>query len=382
MNLLKTNTHSISTLLLATVLIATGCSGKSSKLLGLGKKPLDLISGDLFSDRPTNLTNVAILIKLKTPSLIESSSKAENGQLVISEAVKKQLIQEQDETLKKVKEISPEIKLLFSYKFSVNALALSVPAELYEQVGTLGTVADISRETIFKRPETPAVSQTMLNALINKANEFKTTSVSHIGANQVHNEMGIRGKGIKVGVIDTGIDFTHTMMGGTGNTADYENMDKEKETPLFPNQKVVGGYDFAGTDYSPGAVFPDWRVPRPDVNPVDEGGQGTHVAGSVAGIGDGTNTYDGVAPDADLYALKVFGNNGGTSDTVVIAAMEWAMDPNGDMDPSDRLDVLNLSLGGSYGKPYILYSLAIQNLAKAGVFTTISAGNSGPTPYI
>lgn len=367
---------------LAMSALLLGCSGKeASKSFG-PDGALKLISGDLFSDRPTNLTNVAILIKLKTPSLIESSSTNESGELVLDETTKQLIIAEQDETLKKVKEISPDIKLLFSYKFTVNALALSVPAELYDQVGNLGTVAEISPETTFKRPEIPAMNEVILKELVETAKQFKTTSVSHIGATRANDELGVRGKGIKVGVIDTGIDYTHLMLGGTGNAADYENMDKEKETPHFPNKKVVGGFDFAGTDYSPGAVFPDWRVPRPDVNPIDEGGHGTHVAGSVAGLGDGVNTYDGVAPDADLYALKVFGNNGGTSDTVVIAAMEWAMDPNGDLDPSDRLDVLNLSLGGNFGKPYILYSLAVKNLARAGVITTISAGNSGPTPFI
>jgi subtilisin family serine protease len=364
------------------VILGASCSKKSQTT-----EPLKLISADLFSDRPTNLTNVAILIKLKTPSLIESASTNEEGNLVINEAVKKALIEEQDKTLKEAKALSKDVKLLFSYKFTVNALALSVPAELYDQVGELGTVARVEKETIFNRPSIKGLDKQLLNRAITMAKEnnqptWETTSVSHIGATKVHRDLGITGAGVKVGVIDTGIDFTHTMMGGNGDVAAYTEMDKEAATPLFPNKKVVGGYDFAGTDYGPGAVFPDWRVPSPDVNPMDEGGHGTHVAGSVAGIGDGVNTYDGVAPDAELYALKVFGNNGGTSDTVVIAAMEWSMDPNGDLDPSDRLDVLNLSLGGNFGKPYILYSLAVKNLARAGVITTISAGNSGPTPYI
>lgn len=367
---------------LFTAVLGASCSKKVGE-----SGPLKLISSDLFSDRPTNLTNVAVLIKLKTPSLIESASFDESGKMIVNELVKKALLDEQEQTLKEAKALSPDIKLLFSYKFTVNALAMSVPAELYDQVGELGTVARVEQETIFSRPEINGINSQILNRAISMAKEnnqakWETTSVSHIGATKAHAELGITGAGIKVGVIDTGVDFTHTMLGGSGDVADYENMDKESATPLFPNKKVVGGYDFAGPDYGPGAVYPDWRVPTPDVNPMDEGGHGTHVAGSVAGIGDGVNTYDGVAPDADIYALKVFGNNGGTSDTVVIAAMEWSMDPNGDLDPSDRLDVLNLSLGGNFGKPYILYSLAVKNLARAGVITTISAGNSGPTPYI
>lgn len=370
-------------IVLATTLLltATGCSKNAEKAAG----PLELISGDLFSDRPTNVPTVAILIKLKTPSLIESASFDENGKLIVNQEVLKALVEEQDKTLKDVKALSEDIKLLFSYKFTVNALAMAVPVGLYDQVGELGTIAQIEAETLFDRPVINEAfvkaTTASINKAIEKSQQFDVTSVSHIGANKAY-EMGITGKGIKVGVIDTGVDFTHKMLGGSGDVKAYEEMNKEEASPLFPNSKVVGGYDFTGPDYSPGSILPQWRIPRPDVNPVDEGGHGTHVAGSVAGLGDGVNTYDGVAPDADIYALKVFGNNGGTSDTVVIAAMEWAMDPNGDLDPSDRLDVLNLSLGGNFGKPYILYSLAVKNLAKAGVMTTISAGNSGPTPYI
>lgn len=368
-------------ILAALLFAATGCSKSSEKAAA----PLELISGDLFSDRPTNVPTVAVLIKLKTPSLIESGSLDESGKLIVNKDVLTALVEEQDKTLKELKTLSEEIKLLFSYKFTVNALALAVPLGLYDQVGELGTIAQIEGETLFDRPVINNAFVKATNAAINKAiekaNEFNVTSVSHIGASEAY-EMGITGKGVKVGVIDTGVDFTHKMLGGNGDPNAFKEMNKEEASPLFPNEKVVGGYDFTGPDYSPGSILPQWRIPRPDVNPMDEGGHGTHVAGSVAGLGDGVNTYDGVAPDADIYALKVFGNNGGTSDTVVIAAMEWAMDPNGDLDPSDRLDVLNLSLGGSFGKPYILYSLAVKNLAKAGVITTISAGNSGPTPYI
>ncbi|MEC7276997.1 MAG: S8 family serine peptidase [Bdellovibrionota bacterium] len=366
------------------LILGFGCSGKKE----LTTEPVKLISGDLFADRPQNIESVVVLLKLNTPSLIESGQIVD-GKLVINEDAKNALLLEQQETIAKAKAVSSDIKLIFSYKFSVNAIALAVPYGLYEQVEVLGTVARAEKETRFERPvlsvgqkEATIKALQKAQALAQKLNgNFAVNSVNHINADKVHAH-GIKGKGIKVGIIDTGVDFTHKMLGGNGDVAAYNEMDKEKSTPLFPNQKVVGGYDFAGPDYSPGALTPDWRIPRPDVNPVDEGGHGTHVAGSVAGIGDGINTYDGVAPEADLYALKVFGNNGGTSDTVVIAAMEWAMDPNQDLDPSDRLDVLNLSLGGAYGKPNILYALAVKNLAKAGIISVISAGNSGPVPYI
>lgn len=375
----------IAAITLATTLALSGCSKKAETQ----NEPLNLISGDLFSDRPINIESVVVLLKLETPSLIESGT-IQNGNLIINEDAKQALLAEQAATVAKAKALSDDVRLLFSYKFALNGVALSVPLGLYEQVETLGTVARAEKEVLFERPVLSVGQKEAQIKALQKATQiarekingqFEVTSVTHINADKVH-ALGVKGKGVKVGIIDTGIDYTHKMLGGSGEVTAFTEMNKEIPSPLFPNQKVVGGYDFTGPDYSPGSILKAWRIPRPDANPMDEGGHGTHVAGTVAGIGDGINTYDGVAPEADLYALKVFGNNGGTSDTVVIAAMEWAMDPNQDMDPSDRLDVLNLSLGGGFGKPNILYSLAVKNLASVGVISVMSAGNSGPTPYI
>ena len=189
----------------------------------------------------------------------------------------------------------------------------------------------------------------------------------------------LAGQGIKVGIIDSGIDYTHKMLGGSGDVNVFKAMDASQDHPSFPNDKVVGGEDFAGTKFNPGSHLYVNNIPKPDLNPIDRGGHGTHVAGTVAGLGDGVNTYNGAAPAAELYALKVFGDGpGGTSDTVVIAALERAADPNGDLDITDKLDVVNLSLGGAFGKPHNLYSEAISNLVNGGVVTVAAAGNAGP----
>ena len=92
------------------------------------------------------------------------------------------------------------------------------------------------------------------------------------------------------------------------------------------------------------------------MNPLDEAGHGSHVAGTIAGHGDGVNTYDGVAPAADLYAIKVFGAKGSTSDEIVIAALEYAIDPSGDLSFDKQMDVVNLSLGSDHGNPHIMYT--------------------------
>ena len=215
-----------------------------------------------------------------------------------------------------------------------------------------------------------------------------SSSVPLIGAPQVWHANGQTGQGVRIGIIDTGIDYTHADFGGPGTTAAF---DAAKATNTFtPTAKVVGGYDFAGDAYNPSEGV---DTPVPDDNPLDCEGHGSHVAGTTAGLGVGKDGqtwaggYDkdiapsdvsigpGVAPGAKLYALKVFGCDGDTN--LVGQALEWAADPNGDGDVSDHLDVVNMSLGSSYGSPDDPDAVASNALAALGTVVVASMGNSG-----
>jgi subtilisin family serine protease len=215
-----------------------------------------------------------------------------------------------------------------------------------------------------------------------------SSSVPLIGAPEVWKGRGETGKGVRVGVIDTGIDYTHADFGGPGTKAAFAAA--SASNTFTPTPKVVGGYDFAGDAYNPSEGV---GTPVPDPNPIDCEGHGSHVSGTTAGLGvnkDGS-TYTGgyssdidpaslsigpgVAPGASLYALKVFGCDGDTS--IVGEALDWAADPNGDGDLSDRLDVVNMSLGSSYGSPDDPDSVASNNLAALGTVVVASMGNSG-----
>lgn len=220
-----------------------------------------------------------------------------------------------------------------------------------------------------------------------------STSVPFIGAPAAWSgasPLGVTGQGIRIGIIDTGVDYQHATFGGTGLLADYQGNDRTvAPDPYFPNARVVGGTDFAGDAYTGG------NAPAPDPDPMDCNGHGTHVASTAAGGGvnaDGspyTGSYDpstpfgtlrlgpGVAPRANVYALRVFGCGGSTALTV--AAIEWSVDPNNDDDLSDHLDVINMSLGSNYGSLASTSAVAADNAARMGVIVVASAGNAGDT---
>lgn len=201
-------------------------------------------------------------------------------------------------------------------------------------------------------------------------------SVPWIGAPAVWGDA--TGDGVTIGVIDTGIDYFHASMGGSGDPADFEANDPTVvNQAFFPNDKVIGGFDFVGTNFD--ASDPDNNQPMPDDDPVDENFHGTHVSGTAAGFPT-ESVGSGVAPDALLYALKVFGESGSTDQTA--NAIERAVDPNQDGAVDDAVGVINMSLGSNFGDPEGVSTVASQNAAEAGVIVVSSAGNAGNVPYI
>ena len=140
----------------------------------------------------------------------------------------------------------------------------------------------------------------------------------------------ITGKGVKVAVIDTGVDYTHPALGGSFGV------------------KVVGGYDFVNND--------------PD--PLDVDGHGTAVAGILAG---NTSDFRGVAPDAEILAYRVFVKEQTTSE-LIIKALDRA--------EKDGAQIINLSLGGGFTSVE-LSRLGYLLFAK-GVELVAAIGNEGP----
>ncbi|KAI9267905.1 peptidase S8/S53 domain-containing protein [Phascolomyces articulosus] len=169
---------------------------------------------------------------------------------------------------------------------------------------------------------------------------------------RVHKELKNTGEGITVGIIDSGIDYTHPALGG-GFGEGY---------------KVRYGKDLVGDNYGSTSL-----VPQPDDDPMDSCaastgsvGHGTHVAGIIAGKSD---NFAGVAPDATLGMWRVFGCGSSTSDAVILDAVLDAYDTG--------VDIISISIGGFNGWPESSLGSVIQRVISKGVPVIISVGNDG-----
>ena len=348
------------------------------------------LSGDLelISNRAQSWKSFVALIKLKSKPLLSSSTVDAAGHRVIDKTHLQELMAEQERVVAELEELSSEIEITFRYRLVLNGLAIIAPETVRDRIQSMEGVAHVESESLFNAPE----------LVVNNAQDeeeekkIKGSSTAFIGSKKVHDfltvknrdgvSIPVRGEGIRVGVIDSGIDYTHKMFGGEGQEEDYKSNDPTiVEDGSFPTRKVIAGIDLVGADYDTSLADFAKHIPHGDPDPLDEGVHGTHVAGTVAGVGDGVNTYDGVAPDASLLAIKVFGG-GSTGESVIIKAIEYAIDPDGDLKLDDQAHVVNLSLGSPFGGPYSLYQEAISTTVRGGTAVVASAGNEGPEGYI
>ncbi len=168
---------------------------------------------------------------------------------------------------------------------------------------------------------------------IESENEIQTyleRSVPYVGT-EIPRMDGIDGTGIKIAVIDTGVDFNHPDLFGWG-----------------PDGKVIGGYNFI----------------QEDQPPLDTNGHGTQVAGVIAADGQAV----GIAPKAKILAYKVSEDGEGVSSELITRAIEKAIE--------DDADIINISLG--VNKTNTKIERAVNNALEKGIFVVTAAGNDGP----
>lgn len=238
-------------------------------------------------------------------------------------------------------------------------LSLDADAEVLFATKNLaaGLVVTASPEALDTLSKHNAVSQILP---IYDSELHVADSAEYIRALQTVQSGKATGEGVRVAVLDTGIDYTHAIFGGPGTPAAHAAAaaaSAQSVAPTWPIGQVVGGYDFINNDPNP-------------IDPLTAG-HGTSVAHSVTGI----------APNVSLYAYTVC--TGGCPGLAQLRALEASMDPNGDGNLEDRVDIINMSLGGQFGSTQTMTGtqFLIHRAVKLGTNMVISAGNDGNIPF-
>jgi subtilisin family serine protease len=237
------------------------------------------------------------------------------------------------------------------YQTTFNGMAITLPGEEIESLLALKEVKAVYKNQTYSIEPMKEFEQEEPNT------PHMADSIRFLGVDRLHQE-GITGKGIKVGVIDTGVDYHHPDL----------------------QDAYRGGYDLVDGDEDPmETTYDDWEASG---RPLVDGGfnfyytaHGTHVSGTIAGqaSNDGGVSVKGVAPDVDLYAYRVLGPYGSGTMENILAGIEKAVE--------DDMDVINLSLGGNFNNPMDPTSIAVNNAVLNGVVAVVSAGNTGSGDY-
>ncbi|KAF8928494.1 hypothetical protein BGZ47_001577 [Haplosporangium gracile] len=233
----------------------------------------------------------------------------------------------------------PGITLRHEFWDSINAVSVSVRDEgvLKEILTQIAGIRMVEPVVMHERPE---VISHEIHAF-GSASKTKKFDVHVLtGVKEVHDSLKLYGKGIKIGIIDSGVDYHHPALGGC----------------FGPGCKVAYGTDFVGDDGR-----------SPDDDPTtDCDGHGTHVAGIIAA---NDTAFIGVVPQATLGAYRVFGCQGGTSNDVIMKALLRAA--------GDGMQVINLSLGGPGGWRQDREARLADELVKNGTIIVAAMGNEG-----
>jgi minor extracellular serine protease Vpr len=243
-----------------------------------------------------------------------------------------------------------KFKERYAYDALFNGVSVVASRAEIEKIKRLPNVAAVWPVEVVDAPEPAAAPSPEL-----------FTAIDMTGARIAQNELGLTGEGVKVAIMDTGIDVEHPAFGGSGVAL--------SGTGSFPTARITHGWDFVGDDFNADPTAAGYNpTPTPDANPDDCNGHGSHVAG-IVGANDPTNGLKGVAPGVTFGAYRVFGCEGSTTAEIMIAAMERAL--------ADGMDVLNMSIGSSFQWPQYPTAQAADRLVNKGMVVVTSTGNSG-----
>ncbi|MFF2753541.1 S8 family serine peptidase [Psychrobacillus sp. NPDC058041] len=248
----------------------------------------------------------------------------------------------------------------FSYNTVLNGFSATIKADDLQKLLDIKGVTLIEPDTImYALEDSSSTEQTKIDKA-GQVDAKMNTSISFLGIEKLWNE-GIQGQGIKVAVLDTGIDKDHPEFAGIFKGGKN----------FIPNSSV---YTRNRADNDASETSP---VERPAGTPeFNEKGSafytshGTHVAGTIAAIGANGYGIKGIAPKVDLYAYRVLGAYGSGSSSGIVKAIDTAV--------IEKMDVINLSLGGGSNSETDAGAFAINNAMMAGTIGVLATGNDGP----
>lgn len=298
-----------------------------------------------FANKPAKVAKIEAASEGQQLSYSEASNLVDQDHEIFQKDLGQVLV---DENSKKV-----NYKINRSYKHALNGVSMSLPANQIQNLLKSKVVKSVwSNETFTIDPPVQGKDNDPL-----KADEFNIANYTpYDGLDRLHAE-GYTGKGIKIGILDTGIDYNHPDL----------------------KDAYKGGYDFVDDDSDPmETTYADWKKSgKPEMNgSTYYTNHGTHVAGIIGSRGvakDTEYTTVGAAPEADIYAYRVLGPYGSGQGDDIIAAVDRAV--------KDDMDVINMSLGNSLNDPLYATSIAVNNAVLSGVTTVVAAGNSGDKNY-
>lgn len=221
----------------------------------------------------------------------------------------------------------------------LNSLVFNMSAKVKHNLPLVGGVAcQMSLASIHKLADDPNIEYISFDskvfALLDIANKSIGSELPHVE--------GFKGEGVTVAVIDTGV-APHTDL-------------------VRPTNRIVGFKDFVGNK----------------TKPYDDNGHGTHVAGIIASSGVSSNgKYAGIAPEANILAVKALDENGSGNTSDIVSAIQWVIETK----DVYNTKILNLSLGSPATNSFRSDPLvrAVDEAVRSGLTVIVAAGNSGPS---
>lgn len=323
-----------------------GTGSKAFSLAGSGIEET-YVSPEINTDS-SNKIRVIVQLEGQPAAVGQYASRIGNRSLAAA-ATEATVDREQTEFIEEAGDQGLNLDINYQYNTVLNGLEITIPANEIPQLAEIPGVKSIQENsTWYPVPIEP--SSTDPNS------SYDINPIKQIGADQAWAQ-GLTGKGLKVGVVDTGVDYLHP--------------------DIAPAYK--GGYDSFNHDDDP--------YEEPPI--INEGfigtSHGTHVAGTIIGRAANTGSdivQKGIAYEADLYVYKVLGRKTNGKDPNAVSGSAAQVIDGIEHAVKDGVDVINLSLGTDSNKNVNSpEAIAINNAILSGTTVVVANGNAGPGYY-